>query len=148
MKASLIVESGDAREKHHFACLVGYGASAICPYIAFETVAQLANRGELSRLTPETAVANYRKAVENGLLKIMSKMGISTISSYRGAQIFEALGIKEAMVDTYFPGTVSRVGGIGMEEIAQDILGFHRSAFGPEVHEELEEAGYFRFRRG
>ncbi|PYV85914.1 MAG: glutamate synthase large subunit, partial [Acidobacteria bacterium] len=148
MKASLIVESGDAREEHHFACLLGYGASAICPYIAFQTVAQLANQGHLGQLTAEQALANYKKAVENGILKIMSKMGISTLSSYRGSQIFEAIGMKEAMVDTYFPGTVSRIGGIGMEEIAQDILGFHRAAFGPEVKYELEDAGYFRYRHG
>jgi len=148
MKASLIVECGDAREEHHFACLLGYGASAICPYIAFETVAWLATRGRLGPLTAGQAVANYRKAIENGVLKIMSKMGISTLSSYRGSQIFEAVGMKEAMVDAYFPGTVSRIGGIGMEEIAQDILGFHHSAFGPEVKRELEDAGYFRYRHG
>jgi glutamate synthase (NADPH/NADH) large chain/glutamate synthase (ferredoxin) len=148
MKASLIVESGDAREEHHFACLLGYGASAICPYIAFETVARMAKRNDLGSLTPEKAVSNYRKAIENGILKIMSKMGISTLSSYRGSQIFEALGMKEAMVDTYFPGTVSRIGGIGLEEIAQDILGFHRAAFGPDATGELEDSGYFRYRRG
>ena len=108
MKASLIVECGDAREEHHLACLLGYGASAICPYMAFETVARLATRGRLGALTADRAVANYKKAIENGVLKIMSKMGISTLSSYRGSQIFEAVGMKEAMVDAYFPGTVSR----------------------------------------
>jgi glutamate synthase domain-containing protein 2/glutamate synthase domain-containing protein 1/glutamate synthase domain-containing protein 3 len=147
MKASLIVECGDAREEHHFACLLGYGASAICPYIAFETLARLATRKKLGPVTADRAVANYKKAIENGILKIMSKMGISTLSSYSGSQIFEAVGMKEAMVDAYFPGTVSRIGGIGMEEIAQDILGFHRNAFGPEVKLELEDAGYFRYRR-
>ncbi len=148
MKASLIVESGDAREEHHFACLIGYGASAICPYLAFETVTHLAEKGGLGDVTVEKAVANCKKAVENGILKIMSKMGISTLSSYRGSQIFEAIGLKEAIVDAYFPGTVSRIGGVGMEEIAQDILGFHRLAFGPEVKNELEDAGYFRYRHG
>jgi glutamate synthase (ferredoxin) len=148
MRASLIVESGDAREEHHFACLIGYGASAVCPYLAFDSVAQLAKKGHLGQVTAETAIANYKKALENGILKIMSKMGISTLSSYRGAQIFEAIGMKEALVDAYFPGTVSRIGGIGLEEIAQDILGFHRTAFGPEIKYELEDAGYYRYRHG
>jgi glutamate synthase domain-containing protein 2/glutamate synthase domain-containing protein 1/glutamate synthase domain-containing protein 3 len=148
MKASLIVESGDAREEHHFACLLGYGASAICPYIAFQTVARMARVELLGPLTAEKAVANYKKAIESGVLKIMSKMGISTLSSYQGSQVFEAVGMKEALVDTYFPGTVSRIGGIGMEEIAQDILGFHRGAFGPEIKRELEDLGYFRYRHG
>ncbi len=148
MQASLIAEAGDPREEHHFAVLIGYGANAINPYLAFSTIAQLAEKGELNGLTAEEAVANYQEAVEKGILKIMAKMGISTVSSYRGAQIFEALGINAAVIERCFTGTTSRLDGIGFEHIAAETLHFHTKAFaGTDGSDSLEEAGYFRFRR-
>ena len=104
-KAGLIVESGDAREVHHFALLIGYGAGAIYPYLALETVRRMAETGELNGTTPDYAEANFIKANEKGVLKVMSKMGISTVQSYRGAQIFEAVGLSQDLVDMYFTWT-------------------------------------------
>lgn len=147
MQASIIAEAGDAREEHHFAVLLGYGANAINPYLAFSTIAQLADNGELEKLTAEKAVANYQEAIEKGILKIMAKMGISTVSSYRGAQIFEAIGVNAAVIDRCFTGTPSRLGGIGFEHIAAETLHFHTKAFVGTEGASLEEAGYFRFRR-
>ena len=148
MRASLIAETGDAREEHHFAVLLGYGAAAINPYLAFSTIAQLAEDGEFEELTAPKAIETYRETVEKGILKIMAKMGISTVSSYRGAQIFEALGINATVVDKCFTGTTSRLSGIGFAEIAAETLHFHAKAFaGSEGGTSLEEAGYFRFRR-
>ena len=146
MQASLIAEAGDPREEHHFAVLLGYGANAINPYLVFSTIAQLAEKEELDGLTAEAAVANYKEAIEKGILKIMAKMGISTVSSYRGAQIFEAIGISAAVIERCFTGTTSRLGGIGFEHIADETLHFHTKAFSG-ADGNLEEAGYFRFRR-
>ena len=149
MRASLIAETGDAREEHHFAVLLGYGAAAINPYLAFSTIAQLAEDGEFEEeLTTPKAVETYKETVEKGILKIMAKMGISTVSSYRGAQIFEALGINATVIDKCFTGTTSRLSGIGFDEIAAETLHFHTKAFsGSDDDTSLEEAGYFRFRR-
>ncbi|MCY3744235.1 MAG: glutamate synthase large subunit [Candidatus Poribacteria bacterium] len=148
MRVSLIAETGDAREEHHFAVLIGYGAAAVNPYLAFSTIVQLAEDDELAGLTAAKAVETYKATVEKGILKIMAKMGISTVSSYRGAQIFEALGINTTVIDKCFTGTTSRLNGIGFAEIAAETLHFHTKAFsgnGDDVS--LEEAGYFRFRR-
>ena len=148
MRASLIAETGDAREEHHFAVLLGYGAAAINPYLAFSTIAQLAEDGDFEELTAPKAIETYKETVEKGILKIMAKMGISTVSSYRGAQIFEALGINATVIDKCFTGTTSRLSGIGFAEIAAETLHFHAKAFsGNEGDTSLEEAGYFRFRR-
>ena len=148
MRVSLIAETGDAREEHHFAVLIGYGAAAVNPYLAFSTIVQLAEDDELAGLTATKAVETYKTTVEKGILKIMAKMGISTVSSYRGAQIFEALGINATVIDKCFTGTTSRLNGIGFAEIAAETLHFHAKAFsGSEDDASLEEAGYFRFRR-
>jgi glutamate synthase domain-containing protein 2/glutamate synthase domain-containing protein 3 len=118
-----VLETGEAREVHHFACLVGYGVNAINPYLVFETLADLKKRGHLSeRLTLESAIENYITAVKKGLLKVMSKMGISTIRSYRGAQIFEAVGLNDEFIERYFPGTSSRIRGIGLESVERESL--------------------------
>ena len=117
--SGLAVETGEARDVMHFATLVGFGASAINPYLAFNTIAGLKKEGRLpASLTLESAAENYITAVKKGLLKIMSKMGISTIRSYKGAQLFEAVGLSPQLVDAYFPGTPSRIGGIGLDEIS------------------------------
>ena len=148
MRVSLIAETGDAREEHHFAVLIGYGAAAVNPYLAFSTIIQLAEEDELAGLTATKAVETYKATVEKGILKIMAKMGISTVSSYRGAQIFEALGVNTTVIDKCFTGTTSRLDGIGFTEIAAETLHFHTKAFsGSEDDASLEEAGYFRFRR-
>ena len=148
MRVSLIAETGDAREEHHFAVLIGYGAAAVNPYLTFSTIVQLAEDDELTGLTATKAVETYKSTVEKGILKIMAKMGISTVSSYRGAQIFEALGINTTVIDKCFTGTTSRLNGIGFSEIAAETLHFHTKAFSsPEADISLEEAGYFRFRR-
>ncbi len=148
MRASLIAETGDAREEHHFAVLLGYGATAVNPYLAFSTIVQLAEDGEFAELTASEAIETYKATVEKGILKIMAKMGISTVSSYHGAQIFEALGINSTVIDKCFTGTTSRLSGIGFAEIAAETLHFHTKAFsGNEDDTSLEEAGYFRFRR-
>ena len=131
MDTGIVVETGSAWSTHHFACLVGYGANAVHPYLALETVKQWhgARRtqsqmeaGKLAITTVDQAQQNYRKAVENGLLKILSKMGISLMSSYQGAQIFEAMGLGEDVVDTSFKGTTSRIGGVGLEDIASETV--------------------------
>lgn len=148
MRVSLIAETGDAREEHHFAVLIGYGAAAVNPYLALSTIVQLAEDDELAGLTAAKAIETYKATVEKGILKIMAKMGISTVSSYRGAQIFEALGINATVIDKCFTGTTSRLSGIGFAEIAAETLHFHTKAFsGREDDPSLEEAGYFRFRR-
>ena len=133
MRADLIVQTGEAWDIHHFACLLGYGAGAVHPYVALASVrAQQGQRG-FEQIERAELEAHLQKAVDNGLLKIMSKMGISTIASYRGAQIFEALGINQALVDRWFTGTPSRIGGIGLEEIEDDVRRRHTEAFQPEA---------------
>jgi len=130
MQSGLIVETGEAREVHHFALLVGYGAAAICPYLAFDTIREASAQGRIE-VSADDAIQNYIKAVDAGLLKVMSKMGISTISSYRGAQIFEAIGIHKNLIDAHFSGTASRIGGIGMRELGRENRERHERAFGP-----------------
>lgn len=150
-KIGLLVESSDIWETHHFATLIGYGASGICPYIAFETLSSMNRKGMIAgELTDEQLYRNYIKAVNKELLKIFSKMGISTLASYRGAQIFECIGLGKAFVDRFFTGTVSRIGGLGIEEIAQECLLRHAVAF-PKVPVEsvkkLEVGGVYQWKQ-
>lgn len=149
-KVGLAVETGEARELHHFALLIGYGAGAINPYLAFETIADMMNQKLLpADLTFDYAVKNYIKATRKGLLKIIAKMGISTIQSYRGAQIFEAVGLNASVIDKYFTGTPSRVAGIGIETIAEEVLIRHRKAY-PDVEggvEDLDVGGFYQWRK-
>ena len=147
----LIVEAGDVREVHHLALLIGYGAAAVNPYLAFESAEDLARREWLVKVDPDKAVANVRKALGKGVLKVMSKMGVSTIASYTGAQIFEALGLSSEFVDSYFTGTPSRVEGIGLNEIAQGIAARHAQAYPPDritlPHRTLNVGGEYQWRR-
>lgn len=154
LRASIVIETGDARDTHHLACLFGYGATAVCPYLGFATVRQIiANdaKGKLGEdMTPEIGMENYRKALEKGLLKIMSKMGISVLNSYQGAQTFEALGIGENVTQKSFTGTTSRIGGIDYKHIAEESLIRHNTAYEttPEEPLDLGDPGYNRFRKG
>lgn len=151
MKVGLIVEAGDVREVHHVALLIGYGASAINPYLAMETCEELVRSGMITTVSPEKAVKNVIKALGKGVLKIMSKMGISTVSSYAGAQAFEAVGLSQEFVDQYFTGTTSKLGGIGVEVIAAENLSRHTSAYPAEgailTHERLATGGEYQWRR-
>jgi glutamate synthase (NADPH) large chain len=143
----LVVETGDAREVHHFCCLAGYGAEAINPYLAFETL--LALRDELpERLEDKEIVKRYIKSIDKGLLKVMSKMGISTYQSYCGAQIFDAVGLRGDFVSQFFFGTATRIEGVGLEEIAAETALRHRDAFGesPVLRSALEVGGEYLFR--
>jgi glutamate synthase (NADPH/NADH) large chain len=151
MKVGLIVEAGDVREVHHVALLVGYGASAINPYLAMETAEELVRSGMIQGLTPEKAVKNLIKALGKGVLKIMSKMGISVVGSYAGAQAFEAVGLSQEFVDQYFTGTSSLLGGVGIDVIAAENAARHAAAY-PEdgatsVHERLSTGGEYQWRR-
>ncbi|MDG4832050.1 glutamate synthase-related protein [Solwaraspora sp. WMMD1047] len=128
-QAALIVESGDCREVHHAAVLIGYGAAAVNPYLAFESVEDLIATGALTGVAPQTAIRNYVKALGKGVLKIMSKMGISTVSSYCGAQVFEAVGLDDRLVQRYFAGTPGRIGGVGLAGIHGEIAARHARAF-------------------
>ena len=145
---TLVVETAEAREVHHFALLVGYGATAVNPYLAFETIEELAGSHLMEGVSPEEAANNYVKAVGKGLLKVISKMGISTLFSYSGAQIFEAVGLDREFVDRCFTGTASRVGGVGIEALARETLERHRSAFSAaeDNAEELEVGGEYQLR--
>ena len=150
-KVGLVVEAGDAREVHHMALLIGYGASAINPYLAFETIEAMVARGALAGTALDQAVANYIKAAGKGVLKVMSKMGISTVASYTGAQVFEAVGLGAELVDEYFTGTTSKLGGIGLDQIAGEVAARHTKAY-PErptarAHRELEVGGEYQWRR-
>ena len=144
MRVSLIAETGEARDVHHIAALIGYGASAVNPCLVYALIAEAAARAGAE---PADALARYRKAIESGLLKVMSKMGISTVSSYHGAQIFEVLGLDHALVEFALTGTPSRLGGIGLGEIAEDVLERHRRAFGGACPQGLGDPGLFRFRK-
>jgi glutamate synthase domain-containing protein 2/glutamate synthase domain-containing protein 1/glutamate synthase domain-containing protein 3 len=153
MKASIICETGETRDVHQLACLIGYGASAVYPYLAFETCRELWEESGLNAPDYVTALRNYRTALDSGLLKIMSKMGISVLGSYRGAQTFEAIGISERLIARCFSGTPSQIGGIGFREIAQESLARHARAFQPLSHNgdvpempSLGNPGYYRFR--
>jgi glutamate synthase domain-containing protein 2/glutamate synthase domain-containing protein 1/glutamate synthase domain-containing protein 3 len=128
-RVSIVVETGEAREVHHFALLIGYGASAINPYTAFETIDAMIRDERLLNIDHKTACKNFVKAATKGVIKVMAKMGISAIQSYRGAQVFEAVGLRQDVIDEYFTWTSSRIGGIGMEAIAQEVLVRHRAAF-------------------
>jgi glutamate synthase (ferredoxin) len=128
-KVGLVLESGEPREVHHFALLIGYGCSAINPYVAFETLDDMIREGLLPKLDPPTAIKKYIKAAVKGVVKTMAKMGISTIQSYRGAQIFEAVGLNSKVVDKYFTWTPSRIQGVGMDVLAEEVLARHRHAF-------------------
>ncbi|HYD59732.1 MAG TPA: glutamate synthase-related protein [Noviherbaspirillum sp.] len=143
----LVVETGSARETHHFALLAGYGAEAVHPYLAMDTLTELA-KGLPGDLSAEKAIYNFQKAVGKGLMKVMSKMGISTYMSYCGAQIFEAIGLNKALVDKYFKGTASNVEGIGVFEIAEEALRLHKLAFGddPVLANALDAGGEYAFR--
>lgn len=128
-RVGLMLESGEPREVHHFAVLIGYGASAVNPYLAFETIEDMIRRGVMTDIAPKNALKNYIKAATKGVVKVMSKMGISTIQSYHGAQIFEAVGIKQAVIDKYFTWTPSRVEGIDLEVIAREAEMRHKKAY-------------------
>ncbi|MGH3088302.1 MAG: glutamate synthase large subunit, partial [Rubrobacteraceae bacterium] len=146
---TLVVETAEAREVHHFALLIGYGAAAVNPYLAFETIEKMAFEGTFGDITPEEATKNYVKAIQKGLLKVISKMGISTLLSYNGAQIFEAVGLSDEVIDRYFTNTASRIGGVGLEELAHEALMRHERAFGgvEDGPEELEVGGEYQLRQ-
>jgi glutamate synthase (NADPH/NADH) large chain len=146
----LVVEAGDVWETHHFATLIGYGASAINPYLAFESICSLKKENIVhTELTDEKMCANFTKAIGDGLLKILSKMGISTLQSYTGSQIFEALGIHKSVIDKHFTGTVSRIGGLTLDGIAKETLIKHRLAFPDSIvpHKRLETGGFYQWKR-
>ncbi|HUA27458.1 MAG TPA: glutamate synthase large subunit [Streptosporangiaceae bacterium] len=150
-RVGLIVAAGDARECHHIALLIGYGASAVCPYLAIESVRDLVSGGVMDGITADQAAANLIKALGKGLLKIMSKMGVSTVASYTGAQIFEAIGIGDEVVEACFAGTSSRLGGVGFDELAAEAGARHARAFPPRdtrpAHRRLETGGEYQWRR-
>jgi glutamate synthase (NADPH/NADH) large chain len=150
-QVALVVESGDCREVHHAAVLLGYGAAAVNPYLAFETVDDLIATGPLAGMDSRTAVRNYVKALGKGVLKIMSKMGISTVSSYCGAQVFEAVGLDEELLQRYFVGTSGRIGGAGLTEIHAEVEARHSKAYpsnpAERTHRRLEVGGEYQWRR-
>jgi glutamate synthase domain-containing protein 2/glutamate synthase domain-containing protein 1/glutamate synthase domain-containing protein 3 len=147
-KCGLVVESGEPREVHHFALLMGYGASAVNPYLAYEALDHLIEQGTL-KLPIDKAIYNYKKAVGKGLLKVMSKMGISTLQSYQGAQIFEAIGLKRDFVDRYFTWTPTRIEGVGLEVIAEETRRRHHFAHQVALHlfDPLDPGGQYKWRR-
>ncbi|MBF4995009.1 glutamate synthase large subunit [Arthrobacter gandavensis] len=150
-KISLIVEAGDVREVHHVAVLIGYGASAVNPYLAMESCEELVRNGDITGVTREQAVANLIKGLGKGVLKIMSKMGISTVASYCGAQTFEAIGLGQELVDEFFHGTQTQLGGVGLDVIAAEAAARHTSAYPAdeieEPHRSLENGGEYQWRR-
>jgi glutamate synthase (NADPH/NADH) large chain len=150
-QVGLIIEAGDAREVHHFCLLLGYGAAAINPYLAFDSIEQRIADGTLTGVDFQTAAKNYVKAAGKGILKVMSKMGISTVASYTGAQIFEAIGLGPELVDEYFTGTVSRLGGIGLDQVAEEVRRRHAHAYPsrPEelAHRDIDLGGEYQWRR-
>src|SRR5450759_3635130 len=148
--AALILETGEPREVHHFALLLGYGATAINPYLAFDIVADMAGKELLEgKIGVTQAVENYIQAICKGLLKVMSKMGISTLRSYRSAQVFEEIGLNAALIDRYFPGTASRIQGIGIAEIAAEANARHTAAYAwaPGTPRLLPSGGRYRYRK-
>ncbi|NDA57604.1 MAG: glutamate synthase large subunit [Actinobacteria bacterium] len=150
-KVGLVVESGEVREVHHVALLIGYGAAAVNPYLAMESAEDLVLTGVITGITPEKAVKNLIKSLGKGVLKVMSKMGISTIASYTGAQVFEAIGLSQSLVNEYFVGTTSRLGGVNLEVIAQETIARHHIAYPPggEVPgtKRLPSGGEYQWRR-
>ena len=150
-KVGLVVESGEVREVHHVALLIGFGAAAVNPYLAMESAEDLVRQGVITGITPEKAVRNLIKSLGKGVLKVMSKMGVSTIASYTGAQIFEAIGLSKEIVDEYFVGATSRLGGVGIETIAQETIKRHHIAYPPggEIpgSKKLQIGGEYQWRR-
>ena len=148
-QVSLVLESGEPREVHHFAVLLGYGVGCVNPYLAFESLSDLISKNYLPEMEHQKAVANFIKAVNKGLIKIMAKMGISAIQSYRGAQIFEAIGLNKEFVDQYFTSTASRIGGIGLDVISEEASLRHHHAFPerPVKKPDLEWGGEYKWRR-
>jgi glutamate synthase (NADPH) large chain len=150
-QVGLIIEAGDVREVHHVALLIGYGAAAVNPYLAMETVEDLARDGHFVDVDPGKAVKNLVRSLGKGVLKVMSKMGVSTVASYTGAQIFEAVGLSQALVDRYFTGTVSKLGGIDIDTVAEEVAQRHRKAYPvgglPPAHRALEIGGEYQWRR-
>ncbi|MER6142818.1 glutamate synthase large subunit [Streptomyces sparsogenes] len=151
-QVGLLVEAGDVREVHHVALLIGYGAAAVNPYLAMESVEDLVRAGTfLPGIEAETAIRNLIKALGKGVLKVMSKMGISTVASYRGAQVFEAVGLDEAFVDSYFHGTATKIGGAGLDVIAKEVAARHAKAYPasgvPSAHRALDIGGEYQWRR-
>jgi glutamate synthase (ferredoxin) len=156
MQASIVIDTAQVWSTHHFACLIGYGASAICPYLALETVRhwwaspktqKAIEQGKIST-SLTGAQHNYRKAVEGGLLKVLSKMGISLLSSYHGAQIFEAIGIGSELLQLGFAGTVSRLGGLSVADLAQEVISIHSRAFPTLTGKKLENLGFYNYKPG
>ena len=150
-QVSILVEAGDVREVHHVALLIGYGAAAVNPYLAMESVEDLVATGYLSDIDAAVAMRNLVKALGKGVLKVMSKMGISTVASYRGAQVFEAIGLSHELIDKYFTGTTSKLGGIGIDVIAAEVAARHRKAYPDSgtssAHRQLEIGGEYQWRR-
>src|SRR6185437_1812980 len=149
-RAGLVVEAGDARECHHIALLVGYGAAAVNPYVALESVQDMVRRGVLDTVTAKKAGENLLKALGKGLLKIMSKMGVSTVAAYTGAQIFEAIGLGDEVIGTCFTGTTSRLGGVGFDVLAAEAAARYTRAVPPRggpAHRRLETGGDYQWRR-
>ena len=150
-RVGLVVEAGDVREVHHLALLIGYGAAAVNPYLALESVADLVRSGEIEGISEHKAVRNYVKAAAKGVLKVMSKMGISTIASYTGAQVFEAVGLDRDVVERYFSGTTSKLSGVGLDVLADEVIKRHASAWtareSEHAHRELEVGGEYQWRR-
>ncbi|OZC88750.1 glutamate synthase large subunit [Rhodococcus sp. 06-412-2C] len=150
-KVGLIIESGDAREVHHMALLIGFGAAAVNPYMAFESIEDMIERGALTGIEFDKAVGNYIKAAGKGVLKVMSKMGISTLASYTGAQLFQVIGLSQELVDEYFTGLNSHLGGIDLDQVADDVAARHAVAYldnrQERAHRELETGGEYQWRR-
>ena len=150
-QVGLLVEAGDVREVHHVALLVGYGAAAVNPYLAMESVEDLAREAYYVKIEPEKAVANLVKSLGKGVLKVMSKMGVSTVASYTGAQIFEAVGLSQSVVDKYFTGTTSKLGGVELDTIAEEVARRHATAYPrggiAPAHRELAIGGEYQWRR-
>ncbi|MGH3745303.1 MAG: glutamate synthase central domain-containing protein, partial [Mycobacteriales bacterium] len=150
-RVGLVVETGDAREVHHVALLLGFGAASVNPYLAMESVEHLVREGDIPGVEPQQAQRNLVKALGKGVLKVMSKMGISTVASYTGAQVFEAVGLSTELVDEYFTGTASRLGGIGLDTLAAEVASRHHRAYPPNpteaAHRGLEVGGEYQWRR-
>jgi glutamate synthase (NADPH/NADH) large chain len=151
LRVALVVESGDAREVHHIALLLGYGAAAVNPYLAFETIEDMIGQGAVTGIESGKAIRNYVQALVKGVLKIMSKMGISTVGAYTAAQVFESLGLAQDLLDEYFTGTSSKLGGVGLEVLAEEVAVRHRRAYPDNptdrVHRGLDTGGEYAYRR-
>ena len=147
-RVSLVLETGEAREVHHFALLIGYGCSAVNPYLAFETMDGMIGDGLLTNVDQQLACRNFVQAAAKGVIKVASKLGISAIQSYHGAQVFEAVGLRQDLIDDYFTGTASRIGGIGIDVVAKEVLLRHGAAFAPRSAEgqPLAAGGRYQWR--